>query len=152
MALILPLFLMLTVGVVDGARVFTAQIALTNAAREAALFASRSSGYLKWCRDATGGGTGTSVPCPAGTSSAWYAADPSNIAARVWAEVTGLNASLIVIEPPTCDGAPCSDSSTSALNVTVRLRYPMTLALPGLGAIWGDPVQVTASATAKIFR
>ena len=151
-ALILPVFMLLTLGVLDGARVFTAQVALTNAAREAAIFASESLGYLKWCRDASGGGSSPSVPCPAGTTSVRYTEDPTNIAARVRGEITGLNPALVTVLPPLCDGATCSEASSSAVNVRIRLSYPMPLLTPVLGAIWGSPVTITAETTARIFR
>ena len=48
-ALILPVFLLLTLGVVDMARVFTSYIALTNGVANAAIYAGQGTNYLKWC-------------------------------------------------------------------------------------------------------
>ena len=47
--LILPVLLLLTVGMVDLARVFSSYIALTDGVREAALFAAEGDGYERWC-------------------------------------------------------------------------------------------------------
>src|SRR4051812_21897491 len=49
-ALVLPIFVILGLGVVDGARIFNGYTAVTNASREAAVYAA--AGHLsKWCRN-----------------------------------------------------------------------------------------------------
>ena len=48
--MILPVFLMVTLAVIDGSRAFTAQIELTNGVRNAAMFAYKGN-YNAWCRD-----------------------------------------------------------------------------------------------------
>lgn len=155
-ALLLPVLLLLTLGVIDGARVFTAFVAVTNASREAALFASRA-GYLAWCRDPAdlaqkAPEPAISVTCPSGTTPPNYFSDPDNVAYHVAAEAYGLQIPDITVDAPLCDGTPCSTASATAQNVTVTVRYRIALVTPFLGGIWGDPVVVTASTTARIFQ
>ena len=90
-ALILPVFLLMTVGVVDMARIFTSYIALTNGVASAALYAAQGSNYLNWC--ASGG----AVACPAGTPAVRQIADPANIAYQIKVEATGLKVSSITM-------------------------------------------------------
>src|SRR3954463_4834181 len=94
-ALILPVFLAMTLAVVDGARVYMAQIALTNGVREAALFAVKGN-YNAWCRDPSDASQAApsvpvSVPSPAGTTSAHYSGDPDNLAFRIAADTSGMD-------------------------------------------------------------
>jgi Flp pilus assembly protein TadG len=140
-ALILPVFLTLTLGVVDGARIFSAYIAITNGAREGALYAAQGSNYGNWCSSTS------TVACPTGYTSSNQSADPDNIAFRIQQETQGLTQSNIVLSAPTCDTTPCSSSSTK---VTVSVRYSMTLFVPFVSAIMGSPVRMTASTTAVI--
>jgi Flp pilus assembly protein TadG len=139
-ALILPVFLVLTLGVVDGARVFSAYIAITNGAREGALFAAQSTNYNKWCS------TTSTVACPA-SSTGYQAADPDNIAYRIQQETSGLTQGNITLSAPTCDTTPCSSSSTK---VTVTVQYSMSLLVPLVSTLMGSPVRMTAATTAVI--
>src|SRR5690349_801127 len=61
-ALVLPLFLMMTIGIVDMARVFSANVNLADGVRKAALWASEGSNYDRWCREL--GTPSDAVPCP----------------------------------------------------------------------------------------
>ena len=142
--MILPVFLMLTLGVIDGARVFSAYIAITNGAREAAMYAAQGTNYTKWCSSTS------SVACPSGSSAANQSTDPDNIAYRIQQEASGLTLSNIVLSQPTCDGtaAPACDSSST--KVTVTVRYSMSLFVPMVSAVMGSPVQMTASTTAAL--
>jgi Flp pilus assembly protein TadG len=140
-ALILPVFLLLTLGVVDGARIFTAYIAITNGAREGALYASAGGSYSKWCS------TTSTVVCPTGWAVSNQSNDPDNIAFRVQAETQGLTQLNIILLPPTCDTTPCNSSSTK---VTVQVKYSMSLFVPVVGALMGSPLVMTASTTAVI--
>jgi Flp pilus assembly protein TadG len=140
-ALILPVFLVLTLGVVDGARVFTAYIAITNGAREGALYAASGTNFNNWCS------TTSLVACPTAYNASNQTADPSNIAYRVQAESQGLTMGNIVLSAPVCDTTPCSSSSTK---VTVTVNYSMTLFVPLISAIMGSPVRMTAATTAVI--
>ena len=140
-ALILPVFLVLTLGVVDGARVFNAYISITNGAREGALYAAQGSNYLKWCS------TTSTVACPTGYSSTNQSTDPDNIAYRVQAETSGLTQANLVLSAPTCDNGSCNSSSTT---VTVRVEYSMTLFVPLISTLMGSPVRMSASTSAVI--
>ena len=137
-ALILPVFLVLTLGVVDGARIFTANIALTNGVREAALYASQGKSYL----------------------------DAAGISGAVNGEAFGLNAGQLVITtkcesvPADKVGAPsippeaCSSIKTYT-RVTVKATYGVDLfvtALPIIGLFWSDPVPLTSVATGRILQ
>ncbi len=140
-ALILPVFLMLTLGVVDGARVFSAYIAITNGAREGALYAASGTNYTKWCS------TTSTVACPATATASNKSTDPDNIAFRIQQESTGLTQGSMLLSAPVCDTTPCSGASTT---VTVTVRYSMSLFVPFVSALMGSPVQMTATTTAVI--
>jgi Flp pilus assembly protein TadG len=140
-ALILPVFLLLTLGVVDAARIFTAYIAITNGAREGALYAANGTNYTKWCS------TTATVPCPASATSGNQSTDPDNIAYRVQQETSGLSQSGILLSSPTCDNGTCNSSSTQ---VTVTVQYSVSLFVPAVSAIMGQPVQLSAATTAVI--
>jgi hypothetical protein len=157
LALVLPVLLLVTLAVLDAARVFAVHVALTNASREAAIYAGSQVSYLKWCRSPSDASQkapepDVSVPCPAGATSANHFTDPDNLAFRVGAEALGLDTARIVVDPPTCDGATCSASSTNARLVTVTVRYEVPLVTPMLGAIWGSPARLSATTTARIFQ
>jgi len=146
-ALILPVLLLVTLGVVDAARVFTAKIALTNGVREAAIFAGYGD-YTKWCTD----DPLITVPCPVGAQATNKTAVPDNMTSRVFYEASGLDASTIVLDPPLCDGglAPvCDDSSTQ---VTLTAHYSVTIATPVISQIWGESLKISSTTTAKILR
>ena len=145
-ALILPVFLLLTLGVVDGARIFTSYISITNAAREGALYAANGTNYLNWC-SAT-----TTVVCPAGSTASNQKNNPDNIAYRVQQESTGLTQASIILDPPACANSagstiPCG---ASASRVTIKVKYSMPLLVPVIGALLGSPVQMTATTSAVI--
>ena len=140
-ALILPVFLLLTLGVVDGARIFSAYIAITNGAREGALYAAQGTNYTKWCS------TTSTVACPTGYVSGNQSTDPDNIAYRVQAESNGLTQASIILFAPTCDNGTCNSSSA---NVTVSVQYSITLFVPLVSAIMGSPVVMTATTTAVV--
>ena len=137
----LPVFLTLTLGVVDGARIFTAYIAITNASREGALYAASGTNYTKWCS------TTSTVACPSGYAASNQSTDPDNIAYRVQQETNGLTQASVILSSPTCDTTPCSTTSTK---VTVKVQYSMTLLVPFVSAVMGQPVQMAASTTAVI--
>ena len=145
-ALILPVFLLLTLGVVDGARIFTAYIAITNAAREGALYAASGTNFMNWCSSTS------TVVCPAGATSSNQKTDPDNIAYRVQAETGGLTQANVLLIAPTCAdaGGTTITCSSSAARVTVRVNYSMTLFVPLIGAILGSPVQMSATTSAVI--
>ena len=149
-ALILPVFLLLTLGVVDMARVFTSYIALTNGVSSGAIYAGQG-GFLKWCA------TGANIPCPAGTPGTQKIADPDNIAYQIDVEATGLTKSAIVMAAPSCTltGTSTTQACTSTAagfysQVMVSATYDVTLITPLMTTLMGGPVHMTASTTAVI--
>ena len=158
-ALILPVFMVMTLAVVDGARVYMAQIALTNGVREAALFAVKGN-YNAWCRDPNDPSQKdpsmpVSVPCPAGTTSAHYSADPGNLAFRIAADTSGLDNSQIVLSQPLCGlgpGAPTASCATIAnpTYVMVKATYTFHPLTPLLAQFWGSSITLTATSTGRV--
>ena len=158
-ALILPVFLMLTLAVVDGARVYMAQIALTNGVREATMFAVRGN-YNAWCRDPNDPDQAddtmpVSVPCPAGASATHYSGDPSNLAFRIAIESAGMDLTNIVLAPPLCGlgpGLPTSSCSAVATPkyVTVSATYKFGFVTPLLNQVWGSSLTLSAASTGRL--
>jgi Flp pilus assembly protein TadG len=158
-ALILPVFLMATLAVVDGSRVFTAQIELTNGVRNAAMFAYKGN-YNAWCRDPgdpadADAGMPVTVSCPPGAGAANYAADPQSLAYRIAAEASGMDRTQITLSQPLCGlgpGAPTSTcaSVTSPKYVTVTATYRFTPLTPLLSQLWGGNITLTATSTARV--
>jgi len=146
--------LVLTLGVVDTARVFSSWVSLTNGVREGALFASTDPKYTYWCMKPGTASTGF-VPCPSTAGTGNYSPDPDNIAYRIEVEATGLDASNIVVSAPACTtsaGVVAACTSPTAEQVTVTASYRMSMLTPVIGAILGNSIQMTSSATAPIFR
>ena len=112
-ALILPALLLMTLGVVDGARLFAAHITLTNAAREGAVYAAQHS-----------------------------AAGQAEVKAHIAAETADLSQSNLTVSAPV----------RTVSSVTVTVSYPFDLITPLIGAIWGDPVILSASTTAPVLE
>ena len=160
-ALTLPVFLLMTLGVVDAARLYMAQIALTGGVREAAMFASTGN-YGLWCRnpaDPSQADPTMPVPvaCPAGANAANYGADPGNLAYRIAIETQGLDYTRITLFPPTCGtgaGAPTSACSAvpSPTRVAVHARYTFDVLTPVLSQIWGSSVVIDATSTAQVIK
>jgi len=156
-ALILPVFLIMTVAVVDGARVYMAQIALTNGVREATLFAVRGN-YNAWCRNPADAGdplVPIAVSCPSGASASNYSSDPDNLAFRVAVELDGMNPSRVVLDPPKCGtgtGAPSSSCAavTSPTYVSVHATYTFDFLTPGITSLWGNSVTLQATSTGAV--
>lgn len=144
-ALILPLLLVLTAGVLDMARIFSAYIALTDGVREAALYAAEGTNNTKWCA-APGPDT---IACPPGTNPAVNQApdpyDRDNIAYQI--QSVGLDVNEIVLHDPVCDPDPCTADST----VTITASYRMPLVTPMLNDLLGGDVTVTARTTATLL-
>lgn len=159
-AIILPLLLLLTVGVLDAARIFTAWIALTNGVREGALYATTGNNATHWCAD------GGAIACPFGVDPTYTQAkcdvtaasgpigikcpNNDNIAALVGLETTGLDQIRIDLRAPTCGGGSCD--SAAATTVTVSASYQMNMIFPVIGQIFGSPLTMSAQATAPLLR
>jgi len=159
-ALLLPVFAMLTLGVLDATRIFAAHIAVSNAAREGAVFAGRAQNYLLWCRDPSDSGEAdpymtTSVSCPTGAASGNYAGDPGNIAYRVAAQTMGLDRSRVTLDPARCGIGSSAPTATcvaggSTKYVLVRVSYRFDMLTPLISQLWGGSVTLSASATARV--
>lgn len=158
-ALILPVFLLMTVGVVDVARVFTSYISLTNGVSNAALYAG-SGGFNNWCASdilldkTTSGSIGNAC---AAANSLRFVASPANVAYQIQTEATGLNLPTVVVSKPQClSGATWGDCSITTPGTYTQVRitadYNMTLLTPLVGAIMGSPIHLTAATTAAILQ
>jgi hypothetical protein len=157
-ALILPVFLLMTLAVVDGARVYLAQISLTNGVREAALFALKGN-FNTWCRNPSDPSQAdpsvpVSVSCPPGASSANFGADPGNLAYRIAVETGGMDRTKIVLSQPLCGMGPGAPTLSCAgavkpNYVTVKATYTFTPITPLISQIWGSSVVLTATSTAR---
>lgn len=145
-ALILPLLLLLTLGVVDLARVFSGYIALTDGVREAALYAAEGTNNTKWCA-APGPDT---IACPPGSDPAINESpdpdDTDNLAYQI--KSPGLEVTEIVLHDPVCDPDPCAADST----VTISASYRMDFLTPVLSGLLGGDITVTAETTARILQ
>jgi hypothetical protein len=147
-ALILPVFLLLTLGVVDMARLFAAYISLTNGVSNAALYAG-AGGYGKWCS------AGSTITCPGGGPAP--AANPDNIAYQIQVETTGLNQSLIAFSAPQCTATiggavgNCANLPTGTYSrVKIVASYDVGLLTP-LQFLFGGPIHLTAATTAATY-
>jgi hypothetical protein len=148
-ALILPVFLLLTIVVIDGARAYMAQISLVNAVREATMYAIQGH-YGEWCS-----GAGDSL-CPAGADSDNYSPDPGNLAYRLSGELSGLDISRATLLEPLCGPGPGlpTTSCTGVISpkyVTVTARYEFDPITPGLIQIWGSSIVLEASSTGRVI-
>lgn len=151
MALVLPLFLFITLAVVDMGRVFASYIALTDGVREAALYASEGTNNTKWCAVPDPDPDAANVPCPSPDPdpTLHQNTDPysvDNIAYQL--EATGLDASDVQLDPP-----GCTDVCDPVLDGTVRIRatYDVELLIPMLGDLMGGPVTLSATTTARVL-
>jgi hypothetical protein len=140
-ALILPLMLLLTIGVVDLARIFSSYIALTDGVREAALYAAEGTNNTKWCSTDPG-----AVACPSGTQPANRAPGTDNIAFQI--NSAGLDVSNIEMLDPVCSPSPCDPTST----ITIKAKYEMDLLTPILSDLFSQSVEVWADTTAKVLQ
>lgn len=157
--LILPVFLVVTLAVVDGSRAFTAQIELTNGVRNAAMFAHKGN-YNAWCRNPSDPsqadpGMVVTVPCPAGATTANFAPDPTSLAYRIAAEASGMDRTLITLSQPLCGMGPGAPTSSCAsvpnpMYVSVTATYRFTPLTPLLSQLWGGNITLTATSTARV--
>ena len=158
-ALILPVFLVMTLAIVDAARMYMAHIALTNGVREAALYATRGN-YNAWCRNPSDSSQADStmpvtVPCPAGVSATNYVADPLNLAFRIAIETDGMDRTRVVMAQPQCGlgpGAPSSSctSVTTPKYVSVSATYQFDFLTPLLNHVWGGSLVLSATSVGRV--
>lgn len=141
-ALIFPVFLLMTVGVVDFARIFSSYIALTNAVREGALYAGT-------CADPTSCGY----------------TDAVKVRLAMDSELVGMNGSDVAVADPLCRGAwpdgtdfatgatKCPTSTDASLQfVRVSASYPVALLTPIVSTMFGGSVHMSASTVAPIIQ
>jgi Flp pilus assembly protein TadG len=126
-ALVLPLLLLIVLGMVDVGRIYALKVAVTNAAREAAIYAARDpdatvNGICQRARDALGAGPATD-PCGAGPG-----------------------ATLRI----SCsrEGQSCDAVGVRGADVTVKVRYTTSL-ITGYLAGRALPLAPVLSATAS---
>lgn len=130
-ALVLPILLLLIGGAVDLGRLFYAQIAISNAAKEGAFFGATSPG----CAEPGSGCT-----------------DPRTVSWHVEQETIGLSA---VSHTTEClhAGAPVSLASCQEDDVyEVGVSYTFSLATPILSGIFGGAIPLHASATSVVLN
>ena len=132
-ALVLPLLLLLVLGMVDVGRIYALKVAVTNAAREAAIYAARDpgatlSGICQRARDEMGAGP---------------AADPCNGTVIV---VTCFRGGQLC-DPAISAGNPYDHRSDGA-GVAITVRYTTSL-LTGYLVGLGLPAKPIVSATAS---
>lgn len=141
-ALILPIFVLLTVGVVDLARIFSSYIALTDGVREAALYAAVGTNNTKWCS-----GDAADIACPPGTDPLVnLSPNADNIAYQI--KSVGLDVSRVTMLAPVCSPSPCGATSET---VKIEATYTMPFITPVLSNILGDTITVTARTTAQVL-
>lgn len=152
-ALILPVFLLMTLGVVDMARVFTSYISLTNGVSSAALYAG-SGGFTNWCVSTIGiSKTGGCDPANA----ARFNVSPANVAYQIQVEATGLDLPTVVMSKPQCLSGVTWGDCTSIVpgtysQVKITADYNMYLLTPLVGNVIGNPIHMTATTTAAILQ
>ena len=143
-ALILPVFLLLTVGIVDLARMFSTYGALIDGVREGALYAGDGPlNNRNWCFPAEA----NVVPCPPGADPSINetSPDPDNIAFHIAA--SGLDASQVVMADPACTPDPCEPGGS----VQVSASYRVPLLTPILSSLFGGSILMSASTTASVL-
>ena len=142
-ALIFPVFLLLTVGVVDMARIFSSYIAFVDGVREAALYAADGLTHnVQWCAAPAAG----KIPCPTGTTAANQKADPDNVAFQI--KSAGINTALVTMERPVCVPNPCAAGST----VKIAASYRVTVLTPILSTILGGTIDMSVATTATVIQ
>ncbi|HYN70222.1 MAG TPA: TadE family protein [Candidatus Eisenbacteria bacterium] len=142
LALVLPFVLLVTLGVVDVARLFSAYVALNDGVREAALFAGDGDGYTKWCAIPPA----DVIACPAESAGHEFP-NPDNIAYQIQFDAVGLDPARVTMVAPVCVPDPCGGTGS----VTVVVSYRFALVTPILSQVLGDGVTITASTTAKVL-
>jgi hypothetical protein len=149
-------FLLLTIGVVDMARIFSATVNLADGVRKAALWAAEGTNYDRWCREL--GTPADAVRCPtqdangnAVNPATKLSPDPpgaGNVAYEL--KAIGLDPTRIVMRAPTCSSGGLPAACAAGADVAVVASYSETLLTPILGAIFGGQIPITQSTTARI--
>lgn len=141
--LILPVFLLLTIGIVDAARMFNAYVTLNNGVTEAAIFAGTTKGYTKVCP------TGT-TQCPPPNLAAGYidcSADYDNVACHLIGDSTFLDLTQLTLDAPSC-AAACATGDV----VTISASYQFKPLLPvALLSVWPNGITLRASTKVTVL-
>lgn len=155
-ALVFPVFLLATMGVVDMARVFMAQITITNGVREAAIYAGYDHANVN---NVCSAATTIVVANPPGCVSSNQNTDPDNLARRIQNESQGLPPSSITLLAPICKNNTSSgatviacSSVVSGSQVTISARVQVTFLTPILSNIVGTSVTVSASTSVAVIQ
>jgi hypothetical protein len=126
------------------------------------MFASHGTYYLQWCRDPANAAQAdpempVSVTCPANTTATNYSADPTNMSYRIASETYGLDRTRITFSTPLCGAGPAAPTvacappgATKPKYVLITASYRLDLLTPILSNIWGTPVNITATALARV--
>jgi Flp pilus assembly protein TadG len=126
-ALCLPFLVILALGTVDGARLYSTWNRTKHAAQQGANFAQ----YYP-LRQASSGAS-----CP----------DPDNIKARVLNEGSDLTVAVSPVASPACQDMTTTSAVQPGSTMTVTATAPFTFITPFARAIWGNP---TVKSTAKV--
>jgi hypothetical protein len=118
-AIAVPLLLTLTLGTVDGARMFATWNRAKTAAREGAEYAQF-------------------FPLHQGTTG--VCASPNNVAARAQAEGSDLTVTVSPLASPVCQDLIPSSAIQPGQMVTVTVTAPFSFVTPFARTLWGDPV------------
>lgn len=142
-ALILPVFLLMTIGIIDAARMFNAYVTLNNGTTEAAIFAGTTKGYLKVCP------TGTTLCPPPNLSPAWIdcSVDYDNVVCHLIGDSSFLDLTQTTVDAPSC-AAGCVTGDT----VSITAHYHFTPLLPvALLSVWSNGITLTASTKVTVL-
>jgi Flp pilus assembly protein TadG len=114
LALVLPVILLLTIGVLDGARLFTTHISLLGGTREAVMFASAGDGYE----------------------------NAAAIRQKVLDDTSGIEPTAITVTT-TCDGGGACDDDSINVTVRAVARVNMVIGLNIWPATFDVTAEVT---------
>ena len=143
-ALVLPVFLLMLFGLIDGARYVFVSNALSNAAREGARKASVEASWIQKANTSCGTIGGPVCPADAATLKA-HVLTAANQEMAPFGSVTNLYISCDDSTPPTgqwTSGTACTSGTTSGQLVSVRVTYAWSAFTPIVSSIMGN---ITAS-------
>jgi Flp pilus assembly protein TadG len=132
-ALLVPVLLLMLVVAIDFGRLFATYVAVNNAAREGAVFASAH---------------------PTQITSA-DSADPENVTYRARQEVenpSDARFTAVTVAAPTCNPSPCPTVLGAGGGSTIKITVSTTFGFftPLVAAVLGTSIQLSASATAVV--
>jgi len=143
-ALVLPVFLLMLFGLIDGARYVFVSNALSNAAREGARKASVEASWIQKANTSCGTIGGPVCPADAATLKS-HVLTAANQEMAPFGSVTNLYISCDDATPPTgqwTSGTACTSGTKSGQLVSVRTTYSWSAFTPIISSIMGN---ITAS-------